>query len=119
MVKSEEEIAVTRVGAEAADVGGEACRAALVEGVTEWEVGLQVVNAMTKYMATALDDRAEMMDSWAWIQVSCLNRSYCVTIVYTAPVRHQHGQRPQPAHQEEDQAGGHRAGQLFPGVDAR
>ena len=76
MVKSEEEIAVTRVGAEAADVGGEACRAALVEGVTEWEVGLQVVNAMTKYMATALDDRAEMMDSWAWIQ-SGINTDGC------------------------------------------
>ena len=68
---------------------------------------------MTTFMASALDDRAEMMDSWAWIQVSC-RALYCVTTVCTAAVRHQHGRWPQPAHQEEDQAGGHRAGQLFP-----
>ena len=68
MIKSEEEISVTRISAAAADVGGEACRDALVEGVMEWEVGRDVVNAMTDYMAKNMDDRAEIQDSWAWIQ---------------------------------------------------
>ena len=41
MIKSEEEIAVTKISAAAADIGGEACRAALQrEGVMEWEVGI-------------------------------------------------------------------------------
>ena len=41
MIKSEEEIAVTKISAAAADIGGEACRAALQrEGVMEWEVDI-------------------------------------------------------------------------------
>ena len=76
MIKSEEEMAVTRLGAAAADVGGEACRAALRPGVEEWEVGMEVVNAMTRYMASNLDDRAEMMDAWAWVQ-SGINSDGC------------------------------------------
>ena len=76
MIKSEEEMAVTRIGAAAADVGGEACRAALRPGVEEWEVGMEVVNAMTRYMASNLDDRAEMMDAWAWVQ-SGINSDGC------------------------------------------
>ena len=76
MIKSEEEMAVTRVGAAAADVGGEACKAALRPGVEEWEVGMEVVNAMTKYMAANLDDKAEIMDAWAWIQ-SGINSDGC------------------------------------------
>ena len=77
MIKSDEEIAVTKISAAAADVGGEACRDALREGVEEWEVGREVVNAMTNYMATAIDDRAEIQDSWAWVQSG--NRSQKTT----------------------------------------
>ena len=76
MIKSDEEIAVTKISAAAADIGGEACRAALVEGVEEWEVGRAVVSAMTEYMATNIDDRAEIQDSWAWIQ-SGINTDGC------------------------------------------
>ena len=60
MIKSDEEIAVTKISAAAADIGGEVCRAALVEGVEEWEVGRSVVGAMTEYMAANIDDRAEI-----------------------------------------------------------
>ena len=76
MIKSDEEIAVTKISAAAADIGGEACRAALVEGVEEWEVGRAVVSAMTEYMAANIDDRAEIQDSWAWIQ-SGINTDGC------------------------------------------
>jgi len=76
MIKSEEEIAITRIGTAAADIGGEACKAAIREGVEEWEVGREVVNAMTEYMAKTLDDRAEIMDAWAWIQ-SGINTDGC------------------------------------------
>ena len=76
MIKSEEEIAVTRISAAAADIGGEACRAALKEGVMEWEVGREVVTAMTDYMAANMDDKAEIQDSWAWIQ-SGVNTDGC------------------------------------------
>ena len=76
MIKSEEEMAVTRIGAAAADVGGEACKAALRPGVEEWEVGLEVVEAMTRYMAANIDDKAEIMDAWAWIQ-SGINSDGC------------------------------------------
>ena len=68
MIKSDEEIAVTKISAAAADIGGEACKAAIKEGVEEWQVGQEVVNAMTDYMAEQIDDRAEIMDAWAWIQ---------------------------------------------------
>merc|ERR1719281_1747423 len=76
MIKSDEEIAVTKISAAAADIGGEACRAAIKEGVEEWEIGQDVVNAMTNYMAKNIDDRAEIMDSWAWIQ-SGINSDGC------------------------------------------
>ena len=76
MIKSEEEIAITRIGTAAADIGGEACKAAIREGVEEWEVGREVVNAMTEYMAKTLDDRTEIMDAWAWIQ-SGINTDGC------------------------------------------
>ena len=59
MIKSDEEIAVTKISAAAADIGGEACKAAIKEGVEEWKIGQDVVNAMTNYMAKNIDDRAE------------------------------------------------------------
>jgi len=76
MIKSDEEIAVTKISAAAADIGGEACKAAIKEGVEEWKIGQDVVNAMTNYMAKNIDDRAEIMDSWAWIQ-SGINSDGC------------------------------------------
>ena len=80
MIKSDEEIAVTKISAAAADIGGEACKAAIREGVEEWQVGQEVVNAMTEYMAKHIDDRAEIMDAWAWIQ-SGIEHCYNHTIV--------------------------------------
>jgi len=77
MLKSPEEIWITRIGAEAADIGGAACRDAMAVGVEEWEVGRAVCNAMTEYMAKTLDDRAEMMDTWAWVQSGSINSDGC------------------------------------------
>jgi len=76
MIKSDEEIEITKIGAAAADIGGEACKAAIKEGVEEWQIAREVVNAMTEYMAKTLDDRAEIMDAWAWIQ-SGINSDGC------------------------------------------
>jgi len=77
MIKSDEEIEITKIGAAAADIGGEVCKASIKEGVEEWEIGREVVNAMTAYMAKALDDRAEIMDAWAWIQSGSINSDGC------------------------------------------
>lgn len=77
MIKSDEEIEITKVGAAAADLGGEVCKAVIKEGIEEWEIAREVVNSMTEYMAKTLDDRAEIMDAWAWIQTGAINSDGC------------------------------------------
>jgi len=67
MVKSAEEIAVIKNGARIADLGGEACRAAIAAGVPEYEVALASTTAMVREIAATYPD-AELMDTWTWFQ---------------------------------------------------
>ena len=48
MFKSNEEIEIIKLGAATADIGGEACKMAMKEGVEEWEVAREGVAAMVK-----------------------------------------------------------------------
>ena len=66
-IKSAEEIALIREGARMADVGGEAVRAAIREGVGEHEVALAGTAAMVRRIAEVFP-HAELMDSWVWFQ---------------------------------------------------
>ena len=66
-IKSAEEIALIREGARTADVGGEAVRAAIREGVGEHEVALAGTAAMVRRIAEVFP-HAELMDSWVWFQ---------------------------------------------------
>ena len=68
MIKSEEEIKVIKLGAETADIGGEACREAVRDGVIEWEVARAGVEAMIRHISDKAGDRAELMDTWVWFQ---------------------------------------------------
>jgi creatinase len=65
--KSAEEIALIREGARTADLGGEAIRAEIGEGVAEHEVALAGTQAMVRHIAEVFP-HAELMDSWVWFQ---------------------------------------------------
>lgn len=66
-VKSAEEIALIRQGAQIADIGGAACRAAIGLGVREHEVALASTGAMVREIARRFPN-AELMDTWTWFQ---------------------------------------------------
>jgi len=68
MVKSEEEIEIIKLGAATADIGGEACKNAMNEGVAEWEVAREGVAAMVKNIADKVGDKSELLDTWVWFQ---------------------------------------------------
>ena len=68
MVKSEEEIEIIKLGAATADIGGEACKNAMNEGVAEWEVAREGVAAMIKNIADKVGDKSELLDTWVWFQ---------------------------------------------------
>ena len=67
MVKSEEEIAHIKNGAQVCDIGGRALVDALAEGVPEYEVALESTRAMTREIARRLP-HGELMDTWTWFQ---------------------------------------------------
>lgn len=67
MIKSDEEIEVIKHGARIGDLGGEAIKAAIREGITEYEVALVGVEAMTHEIAKTFPDR-EVRDTWVWFQ---------------------------------------------------
>ena len=67
MIKSDEEIEVIKHGARIGDLGGEAIRAAIVEGVTEYELALTGVETMTHEIARTFPDQ-EIRDTWVWFQ---------------------------------------------------
>lgn len=67
MIKSAEEIAVIKNGARVADIGGEACREAIAEGVPEYEVALHSTQAMVREIARTYP-HGELMDTWTWFQ---------------------------------------------------
>ncbi|MEM6987263.1 MAG: M24 family metallopeptidase [Pseudomonadota bacterium] len=67
MRKSDEEIAHIAEGAAVCDIGGAAVRAALADGVPEYEVALVSTQAMVREIAKRKPD-AELMDTWTWFQ---------------------------------------------------
>lgn len=67
MVKSPAEIALIREGARVADLGGEAIRATIAEGVREIDVAMAGRDAMETEIARAFPD-AEYRDTWVWFQ---------------------------------------------------
>jgi len=67
MIKSAEEIAVITQGARIGDLGGEAIRAAIREGIAEYEVALIGTEAMVHEIAKTFPD-TEIRDTWVWFQ---------------------------------------------------
>ncbi len=67
LVKSAEEIELIRNGARIADIGGAACRAAIAEGVREYDIALASTGAMVRAIAETYP-HAELMDTWTWLQ---------------------------------------------------
>lgn len=67
MIKSAEEIELITDGARIADLGGEAVRAAVSEGASEWEVAAAGTAAMVAEIAAA-HPHSEIRDSWVWFQ---------------------------------------------------
>ncbi|MDG4892528.1 M24 family metallopeptidase [Mesorhizobium sp. WSM4976] len=66
-IKSTEEIALIKEGARTADIGGEAIRNAIREGVPEYEVALAGTQTMVRHIAKTFP-HAELMDTWVWFQ---------------------------------------------------
>ncbi|MEX5267019.1 MULTISPECIES: M24 family metallopeptidase [Kocuria] len=66
-IKSAEEIEVIKHGARIGDLGGEAIRKAIREGIMEYEVALAGVEAMTHEIARTFPD-SEIRDTWVWFQ---------------------------------------------------
>lgn len=67
MVKSDAEINLIREGARIADIGGEAIRAAIREGVREIDVAIAGRDAMELEIAKSFPD-SELRDTWVWFQ---------------------------------------------------
>ncbi|MCG2621008.1 aminopeptidase P family protein [Arthrobacter sp. I2-34] len=67
MIKSAEEIEVIKHGARIGDLGGEAIKAAIREGITEYEVALIGTEAMTHEIARTFPN-SEIRDTWVWFQ---------------------------------------------------
>jgi creatinase len=67
MVKSAEEIEVIKHGARIGDLGGEAIKAAIREGISEYEVALIGTEAMVHEIARTFPD-SEIRDTWVWFQ---------------------------------------------------
>lgn len=67
MLKSAEEIEVIKHGARIGDLGGEAIRQAIREGITEYEVALAGTEAMVHEIARTFPHR-EVRDTWVWFQ---------------------------------------------------
>ena len=67
MIKSPEEITVIRHSARIADIGGEAVKAAVKEGISEYEVALIGTEAMVHEIAKTFPEK-EVRDTWVWFQ---------------------------------------------------
>ena len=67
MVKSGEEIALIESATAIADIGGEACAAAVGPGVPEHEVAIAGTDAMVREIARRHPD-SELRDTWVWFQ---------------------------------------------------
>jgi len=73
MVKSREEIEIQKLGAKIADVGGFAIRDACREGAPEWEIATAGVAAMKAEIAKEAGHKAELLDTWVWLQTGPYN----------------------------------------------
>ena len=67
MVKSAEEIALIKQGAQVCDIGGAALVNAVHEGVPEYEVALASTQAMVREIGQRFE-HVELMDTWTWFQ---------------------------------------------------
>lgn len=67
MVKSAEEIALTREGCRIAEMGGRAAMNACKEGAAEHEIALASTGTMIKEIAKTFPD-VESLDTWTWLQ---------------------------------------------------
>lgn len=67
MIKSAEEIALIKIGAQVADLGGAACVAAIAEDVPEYDVATAATSAMTREIAKRLP-HVELRDARTWFQ---------------------------------------------------
>lgn len=67
MLKSAEEIEVITQGARIGDLGGEAIKAAVREGISEYEVALIGTETMVHEIARTFPD-SEIRDTWVWFQ---------------------------------------------------
>lgn len=67
MHKSAEEITLIREGARIADIGGQAIRDAIREGIREIDVAMAGRDAMEREIARAHPD-SELRDTWVWFQ---------------------------------------------------
>lgn len=67
MIKSAEEIEVIKHGARIGDLGGEAIKAAIREGISEYEVALIGTEAMVHEIARTFPEQ-EVRDTWVWFQ---------------------------------------------------
>lgn len=72
MIKSEEEIALTREGARISEIGGAAFVKACDVGVSEYDVVLHSIEAMVREIARTFPD-SELMNTWAWCQSGPVN----------------------------------------------
>jgi len=73
MVKSREELEVTKLGAMIADIGGAAVWKACKEGAQEWEIASEGVKAMKAAIAEKAGHRSELLDTWIWFNSGQLN----------------------------------------------
>ena len=67
MIKSEEEIAHIKHGAQICDIGGAALCEAVAEDAPEYEVALHSTRAMVREIARRFP-HADLMDTWTWFQ---------------------------------------------------
>ncbi len=67
MIKSGEEIAVIRDGAQVGDIGGAACVAAIAQGVPEYQIARAATNRMVDEIARRFP-HSDLMDTWTWFQ---------------------------------------------------
>jgi creatinase len=66
-IKSAEEQALIRIGAQICEIGGRACVEAAAPGIGEHEIALAATAAMTQTIAAEFPF-VELMDSWTWFQ---------------------------------------------------
>lgn len=86
IIKSAEEIAHIKQGAQICDIGGAALTAAIAEGVAEHEVAQESTRAMVREIARRFPN-AELMDTWTWFQ-SGINTDGAHNPLTTRKVQH-------------------------------